>query len=609
LGDNHRPVLITENNFGLLTPIRPAQGFSARLRDDFQSASLTCSHHVPQASLTIYTDLLVLFIAFSRFTGRYRFTDYATIQFDRQQQARDNDVMSSSYLTLGSIPLASDSQIIRAVSLSLNLPQPPKKFYRHGWQSWALTTWLDPGEPPQPVRAPEFRAKDEDPGYALHNHHISAWVGAVELGDEDILLLGALDLSGRVELDGFTLKGFYEDGQDSQWLLVRGKEDEVFSKYVAFLETKFGKGRFVTPPRVWSSWYSLYRWINEPILLRALKDFCDMPFDVFQIDDGWQLAHGDWESNRKFPSGMKVIAEKISETERTPGLWLAPFMVSTNSQLANNHPDWLLRDEKGTPVRAGITWTGNPYCLDSSHPNVLEWLDQLMRKIRSWGYDYLKLDFLYIGALMGKRYKNIPREAAYRNAMEVIRNAAGDAYILACGAPILPSLGLCDGLRVGPDVAPFWLNTPLTVWLNNPNDTSAQNGVRTSIHRLWLRPIVNVDPDVSFFCSKYNSLKLHEKQFLQDLGTISGFKATSDLPQWLNASEKRNLRKFFESARVVQKRKRYEFQIDRHIADFNPVIPLQTSQSNIPIWLAKNLGLLKIGIYQALPAIWERIKN
>ena len=177
-------------------------------------------------------------------------------------------------------------------------------------------------------------------------------------------------------------------------------------------------------------------------------------------------AHGDWEANPKFPAGMKSFAEKVTATGRTPGLWLAPFMVSTKSRLAKDHPDWLLCDEHGAPVRAGITWSGNPLCLDVTHPDVLEWVDQLIRKLRGWGYGYLKLDFLYIGGLIGKRYRDIPREAAYRHALKVMREAAGDAYILACGAPILPSLGLCDGLRIGPDVSPYWLNKPLTVWLN-----------------------------------------------------------------------------------------------------------------------------------------------
>jgi alpha-galactosidase len=186
----------------------------------------------------------------------------------------------------------------------------------------------------------------------------------------------------------------------------------------------------------------------------------------------------------------------------------------------------------------------------------------------------------------------------------VIRKAAGDAYILACGAPIMPSLGLCDGIRVGPDVAPFWINTPLAVWLNNPNDLATQNAIRTSLHRLWLSPIVNVDPDVMFFRSRNNGLKAHENQLLQDLGIISGFKATSDLPQWMNDSDKKKLRGFLELNPTVQKKSRYEYQIDGHDVDFSPVIPIRSAGKNIPIALAKNLGLVKIAWTQALPAIF-----
>ena len=441
----------------------------------------------------------------------------------------------------------------------------------------------------------------------------------MELGEDDIVLLGALNLGGRVELDGTTLKGFYETvgrtlapnrrfGDDIptyEWFMARGKEETCFSKYTDLLQTRLGKTRFDQAPRVWCSWYSLYRWIHEDILEKALHDFGDMPFDVFQVDDGWQLAYGDWEPNRKFSSGMQALADKISATGRTPGLWLAPFMVSPHSQLAKDHPDWLLRDEKGNPVSAGITWSGHPYGLDVSHPEVLESLAQLIQKVRDWGYGYLKLDFLYIGALIGNRYKDIPREVAYRNALQVIRAAAGDAYILACGAPIIPSLGLCDGLRIGPDVSPYWLNKPLSVWLNNPNDTSTQNAIRTSVHRLWLKPLVNIDPDVLYFRSKYNALGPNERQLLQDLGTITGFKATSDLPQWLTAKEQETLSDFLKSNFTVEKKRRYEYQIDEREVDFSAVVPVQSADMNIPVWLAQNIGLLKMIRRQVLPAIWE----
>jgi alpha-galactosidase len=423
----------------------------------------------------------------------------------------------------------------------------------------------------------------------------------VELADDDILLIGALDLSGRVELDGATLKAFYEDEHESQWVLIRGREDEVFAKYTALLETKFGKTRFEKAPRVWCSWYSLYKWINEHIITNALHALGDLPFDVFQLDDGWQITHGDWESTKKFPSGMAKLATRIKATGRTAGLWLAPFMVTRLSSIFHDHPDWLLRDEHGKPVPVGLTWEGVPYALDVSHPEVLAWLDKLIRKVRSWGYDYLKLDFLYAGAIPGKRYQDISREVAYRNAMQVMRGAAG-------GAPILPSLGLCDGIRVGPDVSPYWLNKPMTAWLNNPNDPCTQNSIRTSFHRLWLKSLVNIDPDVMFFRSKHNALKPEEQQLLIDLGTISGFKATSDLPQWMNRQNLDSLREFLEADVNVRKISRYKFQLNDREVDFSPVMPLPEHR-DIPVWFAQNLGLLKIARHQVLPAVLESLKH
>ena len=511
-------------------------------------------------------------------------------------------------LHLDSFHQGTDSQIVTASSLHLSLPQPPKRFFRHGWQSWTLTTWLDPSEPPYPISAPKFRQKDEDPVYALAKNHVSAWVGAVELNDDDILLIGALDLSGRVELDGTTVKAFYEDEHESQWVLIRGKEDDVFAKYTALLETKFGKTCFEKAPRVWCSWYSLYKWINEHVITNALHALGDLPFDVFQLDDGWQITHGDWEPTKKFPSGMAELANKIKATGRTAGLWLAPFMVTKLSSIFRDHPDWLLRDEHGKPVPVGLTWEGVPYALDVSHPEVLAWLDKLIRKVRTWGYDYLKLDFLYAGAAPGKRYQDIPREVAYRNAMQVMRDAAGDAYILACGAPIIPTLGLCDGIRVGPDVSPYWLNNPLSVWLNNPNDPCTQNSIRTSFHRLWLSPIVNIDPDVMFLRSKHNALKPDEQQLLLDLGTISGFKATSDLPQWMNRQNLDSLREFLETDVSIHKISRYKYQINDREVDFSAVMPLPEHR-HVPVWFAQNLGLLKIARHQVLPAIIESLKH
>jgi alpha-galactosidase len=120
---------------------------------------------------------------------------------------------------------------------------------------------------------------------------------------------------------------------------------------------------------------------------------------------------------------------------------------------------------------------------------------------------------------------------------------------------------------------------------------------------------VNVDPDVMFFRSKHNALRSHENQLLQDLGIISGFKATSDLPQWMNSSEKEKLREFLNADPLVQKKKRYGFLINGRAVDFSPALPIPCSRHHVPIWLAKHLGLIQIAVHQGFPAIFESIKS
>ena len=116
------------------------------------------------------------------------------------------------------------------------------------------------------------------PGYALRKNHISAWVGAVELGEEDILLIGVLDLGGRAELDRTILKGFNESAEQDvrsvpscDRFLARGNEDKVISKCAEALQKKFGRGRIKEAPRVWCSWYGLFGWVNERIFLLFWK--------------------------------------------------------------------------------------------------------------------------------------------------------------------------------------------------------------------------------------------------------------------------------------------------------------------------------------------------
>jgi len=476
-----------------------------------------------------------------------------------------------------------DGYLLSGSKVALTLPAQPINYYHHGWQSWSLAAWA----PPQalPVQKPEmFHPLQLDPVYAHHPSPHGNWLGAVDFDDGNILLLGALGLEAHVQLRQGQLEGWYEEARQSgDWFVGYGPEQQVFSAYTQRLAKTFGSGRAEKPYRVWCSWYSLYTAIDEQILSKTFQNLRDLPFDVLQVDDGWQVKVGDWQANDKFPSGMETLANGIKATGRKAGLWLAPLIAVESSQLFQQHPSWFIRNSTGNFVSAGFNWGEPLYALDTTHPGALEWLAGLMKQVRAWGFDYLKLDFLYGAALPGVRHLALARETAYRNGLQVIRAALGEeAYLLTCGAPILPSLGLCDALRIGPDVAAHWESERDAHLLCNPTTPGAKNALRTTINRLWLAPLLHIDPDVAYFRSKNTTLTPAQNAMLQDLAQVCNFKATSDLPQWWSEAEREQVRQFLTQQPAVERTGRGTFKLDGREVDFSAALNLPLARRISP---------------------------
>lgn len=201
------------------------------------------------------------------------------------------------------------------------------------------------------------------------------------------------------------------------------------------------------PPTVWCSWYHYFLDVTEADIVENLDAFArhDLSVDVVQVDDGWQACVGDWLDLSCRFSSIGTLADRIRDTGRRAGIWLAPFVVSEHSRLASEHPDWLHGD-------AGTNWGGALQGLDLTRDDVRDYLRESFARLREAGYDYFKLDFLYGGGLPGPRTRDVTAVQAYRSGLELIREAVGpDAYLLGCGAPILPSVGLVDAMRVSPD--------------------------------------------------------------------------------------------------------------------------------------------------------------
>ena len=200
-------------------------------------------------------------------------------------------------------------------------------------------------------------------------------------------------------------------------------------------------------PTVWCSWYHYFLDVTQSDILENTDEIArlDLPVDVVQVDDGWQAGIGDWQDLSPRFASMAGLAARIRDTSRRAGIWLAPFVAGDGSVLARDHPDWLVGE-------AGTNWGQRLAGLDLTHPGVRDHLGTVLRGLRDLGYDYFKLDFLYAGALPGPRHLDMTSVQAYRDGLRLVRESVGEeTYVVGCGAPLLPSVGLVDAMRVAPD--------------------------------------------------------------------------------------------------------------------------------------------------------------
>ncbi|KAI9317550.1 glycoside hydrolase superfamily [Dichotomocladium elegans] len=209
----------------------------------------------------------------------------------------------------------------------------------------------------------------------------------------------------------------------------------------------------------WTSWYNYYGDVSESIVLEnldALQKF-KYPINIFQIDDGFQAAIGDWLSiNNKFSSDLSFLTEKIRAAGYTPGLWLAPYAVGRTSRLATDHPDWLVKDpETGESVLAGPNW-GGFFALDIYNLEARKYLKNVFDTVlHKWGFGMVKLDFLFAAAMIPRNGKS--RGEIMWDAMQFARELTGsDKLLLGCGVPLAYAWRTADYCRIGSDVAPWW---------------------------------------------------------------------------------------------------------------------------------------------------------
>ena len=371
------------------------------------------------------------------------------------------------------------------------VPYPERPGALHG-ESWC---YVRDGE-----RFRLLASLDERAGYTLFSYDAAA---------------GLLTL--RRDCEGLRCGGAYPV---FELFYAEGGEDEVFDAWFAAMGVS---ARTQEKIAGYTSWYNRYQAISEETILSDLRGCAEVlrPGDLFQIDDGWEPFVGDWLETdaRKFPNGLKPLADEIHAKGLKAGLWLAPFVAQKGSALLERHPDWFYLRE-GEPWYCGVNW-GGFYALDIDKPEVLAYLREVFRQVfEDWGFDLVKLDFLYAAAPFGSETET--RAGRMVRAMELLRELCGEKLILGCGVPMMPAFGLVDYCRIGCDVGLDWNGSWLMRQTHRERVSTKQSIGNTVFRRelsgrAWLN-----DPDVFFLREDNLKLKPEEKRVLATVNSLFG---------------------------------------------------------------------------------------
>jgi len=150
---------------------------------------------------------------------------------------------------------------------------------------------------------------------------------------------------------------------------------------------------------IWCAW-GYGRTFTPRQVFETLPVVKDLGFGWAVLDDGWQVALGDWRPRAdKFPAGdadMKALVDRIHAAGLKAQLWWAPLGADAGSRTAREHPGWLLRNADGSTRT--ISWWDSQYlcpALDGVRADAAAFV---RKALGEWGFDGLKIDGQHLNA-------------------------------------------------------------------------------------------------------------------------------------------------------------------------------------------------------------------
>ncbi len=165
-----------------------------------------------------------------------------------------------------------------------------------------------------------------------------------------------------------------------------------------FYEKHLVNPRFANQQRpvLVNNWEATYFDFDENKLIAIAKKAAELGIELFVLDDGW-FGHrdddtsslGDWfVDQNKLPQGLAHLSNQVHQLGLKFGLWFEPEMISIDSKLYEQHPEWMIAAPGRTPTPGR-----NQFVLDFTRDEVIDYIfDMMSARIEESKLDYIKWD-------------------------------------------------------------------------------------------------------------------------------------------------------------------------------------------------------------------------
>ena len=335
------------------------------------------------------------------------------------------------------------------------------------------------------------------------------------------------------------------ESEESEWWYLDYSTPILnnYLQYGALVGKAMNAKRYDYSPAAFDVWHEFRDEFNENVLLRNARfvkehpeyfPICPGGLEYILADLGWAKAIGQNEvDTRKFPKGMKYVADEIHKLGLKAGTYMTPFWISSQALVFFQHPEWLLKNRKGELIIirdfAGNTSAG---ILDCTNPDAQEYIRKQIRLIiQDWGFDCLKLDFME--KIFHEHFSSADPEKKpefYANDSTVVENYRlgcqimfdevnklnPKAIIAPFTIPTNPSIGIFPMNCTAEDAVHPYLAEPAP-WGDH---FGSDHQVRTWALRYWMHNQIWTNHSESILVRKPRPL--HEAIFLTTAAALSG---------------------------------------------------------------------------------------